>query len=133
MAIPQDAEEEARPFYGGVLGLMEVTKPAELAEHGGLWFVLGDGIGLHLGVDPQFHAATKAHPGLIVVDLGALKKRLLELGIGVASGVDPMGRKRVYVGDPFGNRVELIEATSDKTRALDDSGAPWLGSDDEQL
>ncbi len=41
---------QAREFYGVVLGLKETAKPAALANRGGLWFVLGDGIGLHLGV-----------------------------------------------------------------------------------
>ena len=57
-------------------GLLEVAKPDKLASRGGLWFVLVEGVRLHLGVDPKFSAATRAHPGLIVDDLGAFKNRL---------------------------------------------------------
>lgn len=76
ITIPQGSEEEAQSFYGDVPGLLEVAKPDKLAGRGRLWFVLVDGVGLHLGVDPKFSAATRAHPGLIVDDLGAFKNWL---------------------------------------------------------
>ena len=38
--------------------------------------------------------------------------RLLDAGVTVADD-DPLdGRRRVYVDDPFGNRLELIEPSS---------------------
>lgn len=115
IAIPRGAEDQAREFYGVVLGLKETAKPAALANRGGLWFVLGDGIGLHLGVDPRFQPATKAHPGLIVEDLDLFRTRLFESGITADPDVDAMGRERVYVDDPFGNRIELIGTNSRRT------------------
>lgn len=115
IAIPRGAEDQAREFYGVVLGLKETAKPAALANRGGLWFVLGDGIGLHLGVDSRFQPATKAHPGLIVEDLDLFRTRLFESGITADPDVDAMGRERVYVDDPFGNRIELIGTNSRRT------------------
>ena len=35
IAIPVGGEDQARPFYGDLLGLTEVPKPAELAKRGG--------------------------------------------------------------------------------------------------
>jgi catechol 2,3-dioxygenase-like lactoylglutathione lyase family enzyme len=110
IATPQDSEDQARAFYGDILGLKEVAKPSVLANRGGLWFVLGDGIGLHLGIDPLFRPATKAHPGLIVEDLEVFRTRLFECGFTAEVDVDAMGRERVYIDDPFGNRIELIGA-----------------------
>jgi catechol 2,3-dioxygenase-like lactoylglutathione lyase family enzyme len=38
VAAPPGCEEDARRFYGGVLGLKEVEKPEALRERGGVWF-----------------------------------------------------------------------------------------------
>lgn len=108
IAIPPDSETQARAFYGEVLGLKEIAKPAALAARGGLWFLLSDGVGLHLGIDHDFRAARKAHPGLILDDLDALRKRLSDLGLAVTDDIEPFGRERIYVDDPFGNRIEVI-------------------------
>ena len=59
VAIPPDSEETARAFYGVLLGLSEVSKPAELADRGGCWFAAGDTF-LHLGVEQTFVPARKA-------------------------------------------------------------------------
>ncbi len=68
--MPEGAEALARGFYGGVLGLDEVAKPAALAGRGGVWFESG-GLRLHLGVERPFAPAKKAHPALQVADLDA--------------------------------------------------------------
>ena len=111
LAMPAGGEERARSFYRDVLGLTEETKPANLAARGGVWFRSGS-LRLHLGVDPDFRPATKAHPALLVSDLPDVIARC------EAAGVPPMrdepleGYDRVYVFDPFGNRIELLEARS---------------------
>ena len=38
LAMPPGREEEARAFYAGLLGMVEVPKPAHLAARGGAWF-----------------------------------------------------------------------------------------------
>ncbi len=111
IAIPAGGEERARAFYGGLLGLAETPKPEILRGRGGLWFALEGGIGLHLGIDPAFRPATKAHPGFLSGDLGALLARLESAGHDIMRGRDPQGRARAYVDDPFGNRLELIGLT----------------------
>jgi catechol 2,3-dioxygenase-like lactoylglutathione lyase family enzyme len=42
LAMPRGAEDQARWFYGTLLGLSEVEKPEPLASLGGCWFE-GDG------------------------------------------------------------------------------------------
>ena len=111
VAMPAGAEAAVRGFYGGLLGLREVAKPAEPASRGGVWFRMGS-IELHVGVDPAFRPAAKAHPGFLVDDLDDLCARLSAAGHAAKPDLDPRGRRRVYLEDPFGNRLELIETAA---------------------
>lgn len=108
LAMPAGRENEARDFYERLLGLPEVPKPPELARRGGAWFENGRAK-VHLGVDPDFRAARKAHPALLVRDLRALVRRLIDAGHRVVEDEALEGYDRVYVDDPFGNRLELLE------------------------
>jgi len=108
LAMPAGGEAEAREFYSLVLGLTEVPKPHALAARGGAWFE-SDRIKIHLGVDADFRAAKKAHLALIVQELGELVDRLRNAGYDVVAGDKLPGLERVFVEDPFGNRLELIE------------------------
>ncbi len=96
-------------FYEGMLGIPRVPKPAHLAARGGCWFEQGS-LRVHLGVDPEFRPATKAHPAFVVSSLAQLVARLRDAGIQVRDDEPLDGAGRVYVDDPFGNRIELIEA-----------------------
>ncbi len=106
--MPKGGEDLARGFYGGLLGLVEIPKPAGLAARGGLWFHCGP-IQLHLGVEADFRAAKKAHPALLVEDLGALLGALKGAGCEVRDDAPLKGYDRIFAFDPFGNRLELLE------------------------
>jgi pyroglutamyl-peptidase I len=108
LAMPPQQEESARRFYGKLLGLTEVPKPANLAARGGVWFTGGD-LRLHLGVETGFRPAKKAHPAMLVENLDALVARLEANGVRVVTDEPLEGFRRVYVADPFGNRIELLE------------------------
>ncbi len=108
--MPPGMEQAAREFYEGMLGIPEVPKPPHLAKRGGAWFEHGS-LKVHLGVEAEFRPARKAHPALLVADLPALVARLKANDVQVVDD-DPLeGWHRVYVSDPFGNRIELMEAT----------------------
>jgi len=109
LAMPAGQEDAARAFYGGVLGLREQAKPANLAARGGVWFAQGD-VKIHLGVEAEFRPARKAHPALLVDDLEALAACCARAGHAVVTDEPLAGYSRVYVADPFGNRLELMEA-----------------------
>lgn len=109
LAMPPGGEEAARGFYSGLLGLPEVPKPPALAARGGCWFE-GPSVKLHLGVEADFRAARKAHPGLLVDDLAAMVAVLQAAGVSAAPGDPVEGRPRCFVSDPFGNRIELMQA-----------------------
>jgi catechol 2,3-dioxygenase-like lactoylglutathione lyase family enzyme len=108
LAMPAGREEDARRFYGGLLGLPERAKPPALAARGGVWFE-STTVNIHHGVDADFRPARKAHPALLVRDLRALVTVLKAAGHAVTGDGPVDGRDRVYVDDPFGNRIELIE------------------------
>jgi catechol 2,3-dioxygenase-like lactoylglutathione lyase family enzyme len=111
LAMPAGREEEARRFYGHLLGIPEVRKPEELAKRGGVWFESSQ-VKIHLGVDQDFRPARKAHPALLVKGLPALVERLRNASVAVVDD-DPLpGYDRAYVTDPFGNRLELMEPHS---------------------
>jgi len=108
LAMPAGQEETARQFYAGLLGLTEVAKPSHLVARGGAWFENAD-VRIHLGVDPEFRPAKKAHPGLLVSDLKALLEIIRSAGHHVSDGDLREAYEHAYVADPFGNRIELIE------------------------
>ena len=107
--MPAGGEDAARGFYGGVLGMAEMPKPEPVHARGGVWFEAGHAR-VHLGVETPFAPARKAHPALAVASLAACVARLDAMGVAWAHDVNLPGLRRVYVADPFGNRVELCEA-----------------------
>ena len=111
LAMPAGREAEARAFYAGLLGIPERTKPPALAARGGAWFERGP-VKVHLGVDPDFRPARKAHAALLVSGLDALIQELRSAGHAVTTDEPLEGYLRVYVDDPFGNRLELMEPRS---------------------
>lgn len=108
LAMPAGGEDAAVGFYEGLLGLTRVPKPAHLEVRGGCWFSNGV-VALHLGVEGDFRAARKAHPALLVDDLAGLVETLRAGGADVISDQPLEGYDRVYVDDPFGNRIELMQ------------------------
>ena len=108
LAMPRGEEDRARAFYSGLLGIPEVPKPPALAARGGVWFE-GGGVKVHLGVEPDFRAAKKAHPAFLVRDLPGLAERLRGAGVTVIDDGLMPGYRRIYAEDPFGNRLELME------------------------
>ena len=111
LAMPAGQEALAREFYSGTLGLAEVPKPANLARRGGAWFE-GGTLRVHLGVEADFRPARKAHPAFLVRQLDALTLHLQRAGVTVVTDEPLEGYNRIYVSDPFGNRIELLEPAS---------------------
>ncbi len=107
LAIPAGGEDQARAFFVGLLGMREVPKPANLSSSG-CWFEAG-GVSLHIGVDPDFSPARKAHPAMLVDDLAGLREKLMEAGMDTRDDKPVEGYSRFFTSDPFGNRIELMQ------------------------
>jgi catechol 2,3-dioxygenase-like lactoylglutathione lyase family enzyme len=111
VAAPPGREDDARRFYGGLLGLPELEKPPALAADGA-WFALCSGA-LNVGMTDAFAPAAKAHPGLRAESVKALDElagRLAGAGYAVEWDDRLPGHRRFYTRDPFGNRLELLAA-----------------------
>lgn len=108
IAIPVGDEERARAFFGELLGLQELPKPADMAGRGGCWFTLGDRQ-LHLGVDRDFRPAKKAHVALSTDALDAVRARIEAAGHAIKDDSPVDGRYRFFTEDPFGNRIEFMD------------------------
>lgn len=111
LAMPVGGEGRARAFWSDFLGLAERAKPAELAGRGGCWFE-GAGIKVHCGVEDPFRPAKKAHIAFRVADVGTLAARARRSGFEVVENANLPGHDRVFIFDPFGNRLEFLRPTS---------------------
>jgi catechol 2,3-dioxygenase-like lactoylglutathione lyase family enzyme len=109
--MPSGGEARARAFYQGLLGIPEVAKPASLAARGGCWFERGE-LRVHLGVEGDFRPARKAHPAFVVNELEQLAAALRQFGCECRVDRELAGGARLFVDDPFGNRIELLEPSS---------------------
>ncbi|KUO18916.1 VOC family protein [Streptomyces dysideae] len=108
LAAPPGSEDRLRTYYAGVLGMTEVPKPPALAAKGGCWFRAGP-VELHLGIEDDFRAAKKAHPGLRVEGIVTYGARLEARGAQVEWDETLPGHRRFYSYDPVGNRLEFLE------------------------
>jgi catechol 2,3-dioxygenase-like lactoylglutathione lyase family enzyme len=109
VTAPPGSEALVREFYGGLLGLEELSRPTTLPDRYGCWFRAG-AQELHVGFEEPFHPARKAHPSFIVDDLAALVARLASVGTQARADESIPGVERAFVSDPFGNRLELRQA-----------------------
>ncbi len=80
-----------------------------LQARGGCWFAL-PGSQLHLGVEEGFAPQRKAHPALVLRDLEAARAELVAAGVAIVPDTTLPNVRRFYAADPFGNRIEFIQA-----------------------
>jgi catechol 2,3-dioxygenase-like lactoylglutathione lyase family enzyme len=107
ITAPEGCEPAAREFYGALLGLPEIEKPAPLRSRGGCWFQCG-AQQLHIGVERDFRPAKKAHPAFVARDLEELRHTLLAAGVKVTDDHALPNTRRFFAEDPWGNRLEFI-------------------------
>jgi catechol 2,3-dioxygenase-like lactoylglutathione lyase family enzyme len=111
IAIPRDGAEQARAFYGGLLGLDERDVLPRLDPSSFIWFRVGGDLELHLLLTDE-HPPERPHFCLALEELEALRARLEAAGVTTRDGSELLGRPRFTCRDPFGNLIELtrIEA-----------------------
>ncbi len=107
IAAPPGAEEKAREFYGGLLGLEEIEVPPALRDRACCWFRCG-ALTIHIGIQQNFLPAKKAHPAFLAPDLDGLRKTLEASGVICREDRDLPGARRFFAEDPWGNRLEFL-------------------------
>ena len=107
LCIPPGTEDKAREFYGSLLGLTEIEKPAPLRANGGMWFQIAD-IQLHIGVE-EGQTKSKRHPAFEVEGLEQIREHLRENRVKIKEEIPVPGLRRLSFFDPFENRIELLE------------------------
>ncbi|MDF9761054.1 catechol 2,3-dioxygenase-like lactoylglutathione lyase family enzyme [Peribacillus simplex] len=108
LASPKNTEDQSRKFFNEILMFREVDKPASLKSSGGVWFESGS-IKIHVGTEDQFIPARKAHPALEVENLRDFKQHLITNRVSFTEDKRLPGANRIYISDPFGNRIEILE------------------------
>lgn len=111
VTVPVELEAAARDFYGSILGLKQVPKPAA-ARQSGAWYQIGANQ-LHLSVaDEVGNALSSRHVCFSVSDLAEAEKRFRDAGVEIVPDPRPIpGTSRFYVRDPGGNQLEIVQAS----------------------
>ena len=112
VTFPPGKEEAITGFYGVTLALPSAPVPPEVAHLGWIWFATDDrAVELHfIPSDLEPDPARQHHFCLEVDDLAAVRERLERAGATVQdAGHRILDRERLFVRDPVGNLVELIQ------------------------
>jgi catechol 2,3-dioxygenase-like lactoylglutathione lyase family enzyme len=117
--------DTSRQFYGGLLRLVELPRPA--FDFPGAWFALAADQELHLIGDRQ-HAVQSHHRGghfaVRVDDVGAWEIYLAEQGAQyLPPKRRPDGAWQLFVIDPDGHWIELMQPTA-TSRSLPPTATP---------
>ncbi|WP_417620549.1 VOC family protein [Parasphingorhabdus sp.] len=112
LAMPEAGEDRARGFYHELLDIPEREKPEQLNANGGCWFE-NERVRVHLGIEEDFRPATKAHPAFQASNFDNLMEKLKNAGYRIYPVEAIDDHARFFVQDPFGNRIEFINAESE--------------------
>ncbi len=111
VTVPAELEAATKEFYGSVLGLQQVPKPAA-SRQSGAWYQIGP-TQLHLSVEDETdNASGSRHVCFTVDDLDATEKSFRDAGVEIVSDPRPIpGTQRFYVRDPGGNQLEIAQGS----------------------
>jgi catechol 2,3-dioxygenase-like lactoylglutathione lyase family enzyme len=109
VTVPAELEDAAKEFYGSVLGLKQVPKPAA-SRRSGAWYQIGE-TQLHLSIeDGPDSANSSRHVCFSVSDLAKADERFRNAGVEIIPDPRPVpGASRFYVRDPGGNQLEIVQ------------------------
>ena len=109
VTAPPELEAATKHFYGEVVGLRQVPKPAT-ARQSGAWYQIGENQ-LHLSVeDEERGPLSSRHVCFYVSDLAAAEEKFRAAGVEIIADARPVaGTFRFYVRDPGGNQLEIVQ------------------------
>ncbi len=109
VTVPAELEAAAKDFYGSVLGLKQIPKPAA-AWQSGAWYQIGE-TQLHLSVEDEERALSSRHVCFTVSDLAEAERNFRGAGVEIIPDARPItGTLRFYVRDPGGNQLEIVQS-----------------------
>src|ERR671924_1116 len=89
VTVPPALEAAAKEFYGAVLGLKQIPKPAA-ARQSGAWYQIGNNQ-LHLSVEDQPHESLSSrHVCFAVADLAVAEQRFRDAGVEIVPDPQPI-------------------------------------------
>ena len=114
LAAPPGCEQQARDFYGGLLGLREIEKPEPLRARGGVWFESGP-VSSTSGWRTPSRRRARPTPryGCRPPRSTRWRRAWPAAGARVDWNHDLHEVRRFFTDDPWGNRVELLAGGPD--------------------
>jgi catechol 2,3-dioxygenase-like lactoylglutathione lyase family enzyme len=112
VTVPAALEEAAKEFYGALLGLRQIAKPAGTRQNMGAWYEM-DGAQIHLSIeDGVNNESSDRHICYQVEDIQSAEQKFREAGIELIPDPRPVaGQSRFFVRDPGGNMIEITQST----------------------
>ena len=115
ISVPKGSGRKVRHFYGEILDMEEIPAPNGVKQRGSYWFRCGTAR-LHVGIVEDFQPAVATHPAFAVASVSALAARLRVKNVDITDPEEIEGRRRMFVDDPFGNRLEFTEPPPQEAR-----------------
>ncbi|HEV7681235.1 MAG TPA: VOC family protein [Pyrinomonadaceae bacterium] len=112
VTVPAALETAAKHFYGTLIGLPEIPKPAGTRQGMGAWYELG-GMQLHLSIEEDVqNELSDRHVCYQVSDAAAASRELRDAGVEIIPDSRPVaGQARFFARDPGGNMIEVTQKT----------------------
>ena len=108
VTVPADREAAAKHFYGSILGLEQIPKPAT-SRQSGAWYLIGQ-TQLHLSIEDEITSSSSRHVCFTVSDLADAERRFRQADIQIIADPRPNpATPRFYVRDPGGNQLEIAQ------------------------
>jgi catechol 2,3-dioxygenase-like lactoylglutathione lyase family enzyme len=109
IGVPPGQKAEAQRFYEEVLGFKPLSSPLESSGDGSLWWYECGSSEFHVAMVAEHTPHWRPHAAIRVQNLPALRERLKRHGIEPKLDYSYKGHWRIYVLDPWNNRIEFIE------------------------
>src|SRR6185295_4224209 len=87
VTVPAELEDAAKDFYGSVLELKQIPKPAT-SRQSGAWYEIGN-TQLHLSVEAEDRSLSSRHVCFAVSDLAEAERKFREAGVVIIADPRP--------------------------------------------
>lgn len=108
VVVPPDQAREAHHFYEEVLGFVPLASPLESGGSGTMWWYECGRSEFHVALVADARPHIRPHAAISIRDLPSFVDRLKRHGIEPKVDYSYRGHWRVYVVDPWNNRIEFI-------------------------